>query len=332
MSSSKLKDGTVHVPAFDLPISSLLNTETRVALGHWTQRLEDLAKACPLDEEDVPGYRRYWDENFSRPLAARFKTLYDVRIHPETISDVCTEVITPAEGVSSRNRARVLINLHGGGFIGGARYGGQIESAPMAALGKIAVVSVNYRMAPEYQFPAATEDVVAVYRELLKDHQPENIGIYGCSAGGVLTAQTVARLQKNGLPLPAAIGMFFGAGAFWTEGDSGAFRPLFAGAPLEGSRGHPYFKDADPNDPLAFPVRSAEIVTKFPPSLLVTATRDHALSSVVHTHSCLVKQGVKADLHVWEGLGHAFFFDPDLLQSSEVHRVAVRFFDNYLGR
>ena len=72
-------------------------------------------------------------------------------------------------------------------------------------------------------------------------------------------------------------------------------------------------------------------MANFPPSLLVTATRDQALSSVAHTHSRLIKQGVRADLHVCEGLGHAFFFDPDLPQSREVYEVAVKFFDKNLG-
>jgi monoterpene epsilon-lactone hydrolase len=324
-------ESTVHVPAFDLPISSLLTTETRLALRKWTKRLDRIAEVCPDYRTDVLAHRRYWDEHFSLPLVARFKKLYSVRIKHVTIAGLHTDIIKPAEGVSPGNEERVLINLHGGGFLGGARYGGKIESIPIAALGKITVASVDYRMAPEYKFPAATEDVAAVYHRLLRDHRPQNIGIFGCSAGGLLTAQTVAWLLKKGSPLPGAVGMLFGAGCFWTEGDSGNFRPLFAGAPLEGSREHPYFKDADPTDPLAFPLRSTAILAKFPPSFLVSSTRDHALSSVVDTHSRLVKHGVKAELHVWEGLGHAFFFDPDLRESREVYEVAVKFFARYLG-
>jgi epsilon-lactone hydrolase len=95
-----------------------------------------------------------------------------------------------------------LINLHEGGFVFGGRWGGQIESIPIAAVGKFKVMSVDYRMAPEHRFPAASGDVAAVYRELLNTYQPKNIGIYGCSACGLLTAQAVAWLQKEGLPPP----------------------------------------------------------------------------------------------------------------------------------
>jgi len=73
-------------------------------------------------------------------------------------------------------------------------------------------------------------------------------------------------------------------------------------------------------------------MAKFPPSLLVATTRDVALSSVVVTHSQLVRLGVDAELHVWEGLGHTFYTDPDLPESREVHDVVIGFFDRHLGK
>jgi monoterpene epsilon-lactone hydrolase len=53
---------------------------------------------------------------------------------------------------------------------------------------------------------------------------------------------------------------------------------------------------------------------------------------VVQTHSELVRLGVEAELHVWEGLGHAFFFNPELPQSREMYDVTVKFFDKHLGK
>jgi epsilon-lactone hydrolase len=73
-------------------------------------------------------------------------------------------------------------------------------------------------------------------------------------------------------------------------------------------------------------------MAKFPPTLIVTSTRDGAMSPAVFTHTQLVKLGVDAELHVWEGLVHGFFTSqPNLPESREVWDVVIRFFDKHLG-
>jgi hypothetical protein len=67
-----------------------------------------------------------------------------------------------------------------------------LESVPIASVGRFKVITVDYRQAPEATFPVASEDVAAVYKDLLKTYKPENIGVYRCSAGGALTAQAGA--------------------------------------------------------------------------------------------------------------------------------------------
>jgi len=327
------------LPAFELPVSSFLNLQERLALDRWTTRVKTALEACPFSNDvfsrghqaRLAAYRKCLEEDLDAPLATRFRALYRVRVVSSTLAGVRVDIVTPSDGISPRNKGRVLINLHGGAFFAGRRYGGQIESIPIAAMGKIRVVSVDYRMAPEFEFPAASDDVVAVYRELLKSYRPEAIGIYGTSAGGLLTAQTVALLQKERLPEPGAVGMFCAAGSYFYEGDSGHFAAALAGAPAATFRDNPYLKNANPSDPLAFPAKSAEVMARFPPSLLISASRDQAFSSVVYFHSQLVALGVEADLHVWEGLGHAFFFDPDLPQSRQVYQVVAQFFDTHLA-
>jgi len=102
----------------------------------------------------------------------------------------------------------------------------------MAGYTKIKVVAVLYRLAPESPFPAAVDDSIAVYKELLKTHRPAKIGIYGTSAGAILTAETAARLKQLGLPLPAALGFFSGMADFSRIGDSSYYFgvPGLAGA------------------------------------------------------------------------------------------------------
>jgi len=191
-------DGTVHVPAHEIPPSVFLSSEARSYLRDHLRPDPALLRAGP--DNGVPplisGYL-----NRQRDLFALSKR--DVSIGGVHVFDYL-----PGDGVTARNRRRVLINLHGGGFTGCWPGCAELESIPVAALGRIRVVSIDYRQAPKHVHPAASQDVAAVYRELLKTYRPENIGIYGCSAGGQLTAQSIAWFQKQGLPNPAAIGVF----------------------------------------------------------------------------------------------------------------------------
>jgi acetyl esterase/lipase len=243
-------------------------------------------------------------------------------------------MFVPKDGVSPENERRILINLHGGGFIMGARTVGAIESVPIASLGKITVISIDYRMAPEHKFPAATEDVVAVYKALLKDYKPSDIGIYGCSAGGMLAGEAIAWFQKEGLPNPAAIGVFCATLGDFDDGDS-AWISHEIGGMLAAPSPHirlPYFAGVAPDDPLAYPVTSPALLAHFPPTLFITGTRAKELSSAVHSHIQLLKAGVDAEIAIWDGMDHAFINDPDLPESREAYDVIVTFFKKHLGK
>ena len=332
-------NGAVHLPPMTVPFSSFTSPEAKAAFLE-LQRFERTYARLRPETMNIADERRIVDDHF-RPALERTKMLYPVESVANTIAGVYTDVITPKDGIATRNKNRVLINLHGGGFRIGARMISSLESIPVASLGKIKVVTIDYRQGPEYKFPAASEDVAAVYKVLLKSYKPQNIGIYGCSAGGVLTGEAMAWIEKENLPTPGAIGIFCGSAAGWTGGDSGSVAlPLMGFALPSPSRApsHPsvdnaaYFSDADFNDPLVEPIRSSSILARFPPTLILTSTRDPALSPAVYTHTQLVKLGVEAELHVWEGPVHGFFTtDPDLPETREALDVVTKFFDKHLG-
>ena len=319
-------DGTVHVPAQTVPASSLLSPQAR---SYLREHLQIVTRHPELmaPENGVPRYFKHYLE--------RQRTLYPVVEQDSKIGGVHVLTYTPKVGVSARNRDRVLITLHGGGF-GGCWPGcGELESIPIAALGRITVISVDYREAPEARFPAASEDVAAVYRALLQTHRRENIGIYGCSAGGMLTAMAMAWFQRHDLPNPGAIGIFCsGAGA--QQGSSFGGDSERTVLPLsEGRMSMPaplaYLAGTDPRDPLVAPINSPKTLARFPPTLIVTGTRAFDFSASVYTHGQLVRAGVPAQLNVWEGLMHAFFYNPDIPESRDCYDVIVRFFDRRLG-
>src|SRR5258708_4858064 len=167
--STAQADGTIHIPAFDLPESSLLNKETRTALKDIREhdpRLATAENGCPSMEgasrEQMPVIRQCKAEAFYRsPYYKVLRERYPVTMTPQVIGGVYTEVFTPKDGIAPKNTNRVLIDLHGGHFMGGARTVSHEEAIPIASTGKIKVISIDYRIWPEYVFPAASEDVAA---------------------------------------------------------------------------------------------------------------------------------------------------------------------------
>jgi monoterpene epsilon-lactone hydrolase len=317
-------NGTVTIPREDVPVSKFLSPEGKAYL---TQHLLDMQNPdMTYAEKGVP--------RFLQPYLARQRALYAVDLQDTKMAGVHVFVYTPKAGVSAGNPHRVLINLHGGGFSGCWPGCAELESRPVAALARMKVVSVDYRQGPENKFPAASEDVASVYQELLKDYKPKEIGIFGCSAGGMLTGESIAWFEKQNLPMPGAVGVFcaslgrFGGDAAYTSTPLGEGRmmPDVSGKPPLG-----YFKDVDENDPLAFPLNSPAVLSRFPPTLIITGTRGFEMSGAVYTHTQLVKAGVNAELHVWEGMFHGFFYNPDVPESQEAYQVMVKFFDRYLG-
>lgn len=352
-------DGVVNVAAYDLPESAFLSEESRGAMKYfrdvYLQELVSFAADCG-DLFETGGdlakakeirdcvSQSYFETNIYKDTLKK----HPVDISAEEIAGVYTEIFVPRNGVSEKNEDRILISVHGGGFVAGARSFSHTEAMQVADLGKIKVISPDYRQAPEYRHPSAVDDVFAVYKETLKEYEPGNIGVFGCSAGARLTAQLVARVIEENLPLPAAVGMLCAGapvtmndtpGAFKSSnGESAYFSSAMRGSPrpadkLIDTQVLPYFQQVDADDLTVAPGDSDDIMSQFPPSLLISGTRDFLLSGVLATHRQLTNLGVEADLHVWEGLGHATFaFNPRLPESDEVHQAIVEFFDKHLGQ
>lgn len=340
--------GIVTIRDLAVPPSSYMSVEARKAYlamfkrelqPEWADPEAPIEKLRALDERDMI------------PIVAKARARYAVSIVDKAIGGVPVREIVPAKGVARQNHKRVLINLHGGGFFTGAGGEALLESIPLAAAGGYKVITVNYRQGPEHRFPAATEDVVAVYRALLRQYSPGNIGIYGCSAGGSLSAMATATFQKEGLARPGAIGIL-SASAFagfiappaapgaW-GGDSRFTAPVLGGEPPQplGDEIPPfpkaamrYFEGVDLASPLASPGAHRDILRQFPPTLVLTGTRGFDMSAAIETHRNLLRAGAVSQLNMWDGMGHCFFTDPDLPESREAFQVMAKFFDRWLGK
>lgn len=316
------------------------------------------ARPLPTPTEDVsPGMQSmigapflpFWNElwktgeearTFADNLAtqsagglAELRGRMKVSVAESTIGGVKVFTVTP-DTLAADKQDKVLIHLHGGCYVLWPGESGTTEAVMMAGLGGYKVISVDYRMPPEATFPAALDDSVAVYKELLKTTDAGKIGIYGSSAGGALTLQSVLKFKELGLPVPGAIAPGTPMSDITKSGDSFytnekvdnilVSRDGFCDAATK-----LYANGHDPRDPLLSPIYGD--FSDFPPAILTTGTRDLLLSNTVRTHRKLRRAGVEAQLEVYEGQSHnQYAFDDSLPETKEAFGSIAAFFDKHL--
>ena len=314
-------DGTAHVTRV-IPMPSTVSPEAQKWLDSLARQ-----KYAPATLAE----RRASTDKWRAEDSAEARKLFPVNVQEKMIAGVRTDIIDPLQ-MPKEHRECVLINLHGGGF--NSDSGSLIEGVPIANLAEMQVVSVYYRLAPENPFPAAVDDVVAVYKELLKEHKPQNIGIFGTSAGGILTAEVAVKLKQSGIPLPGALGLFSMLADYSRPADS---QNLFALNGLPGILttqdpnkriGEEYAPNIDPRDPVLSPLYAD--LHGMPPSLLVSSTRDILLSNTTIFHRALLHAGDDAQLVVFEALPHAFWYHFEFPETREALDLMANFFDQKL--
>ena len=313
-------DGTAHITRV-VPVPKTISPEAQKFIS-WPG---------PSGPEQTLAERRASTDKFRVGRAEEARKLFPVNVHEKMIGGVRCDVIEPLH-IPAAKRDRVLINVHGGGF--NSDSGSLVEGIPIANLTATTVVSVYYRLAPEFPFPAAVDDTEAVYKELLKTHKPKKIGLFGTSAGAILTAEVAVRLRHDGLPLPGALGVFSGTGDMSRPGDSQALYTIwgFGGhlePPSKEPRPSPYIGNTDPKDPVLNPIYAD--LKGFPPTLFVTSTRDLLLSGTSDLHRAFLRAGVDAELVVFEALPHAFWYNYQLPETKEALDFMAQFFNKKLG-
>lgn len=204
---------------------------------------------------------------------------------------------------------RTILYIHGGGFFMGGGQAAIYAAMPFASLAGVRTYSLDYRMPPDHPFPAAVDDAIEAYRWLLERYRPENIAVYGPSAGGNLAPAMILKARELGLPLPGACAVHSPACDCTESGDS-----YETNAVIDIVLQHRlpqvmalYAGTTDPTDPILSPV-FADYAGCFPPTMLTSGTRDLLLSSTVMLHRAMRRGGVEAELHVWEAMTHAPFF------------------------
>ncbi|MEK9519709.1 alpha/beta hydrolase [Streptomyces venezuelae] len=208
-------------------------------------------------------------------------------------------------GAADRGR---LLYLHGGGYVLGSPDTHTGLAGELAARTGLRATSVDYRLAPEHAFPAAVEDGLAAYRDLLETGtDPRELVLVGDSAGGGLALATLLAARKAGLPQPAAVVVFSPWVDLTLSGESMRTRadadPIFTEAGIR-AFADLYIGAGDPGDPLASPVLAD--LTGLPPLLVQVGANEVLLDDAVRLAARAGAAGVEATLEIGAGLPHVY--------------------------
>jgi len=267
--------------------------------------IEAARKFVPQTVEQWKALIRERDAKAAAGARALAKAL-SVAVEHERIRGVNVYRVTPVE-IDPKHKDHLFIYLHGGAYLFNSGEAGTIEAVLIAARAKMPVLSVDYRMPPDYPAPAAINDVVTVWKHLLKDRTSTSLTLGGTSAGGGLTMASVHRFKELELDLPGALYLGTPGADVDKIGDSRYINDgidrLLVSWDAGGSQGMAmYAHDYDHKHPYVSPVYGD--FKDFPPSYLISGTRDLMLSDTVRVHRKLRAAGVDADLHIYEGQSH----------------------------
>jgi acetyl esterase/lipase len=227
-----------------------------------------------------------------------------------------------------------LLYLHGGGYVIGSpdTHAGLVGE--LARRAGLRAMSVDYRLAPEHPFPAAVDDGLAIYRELLAaGTDPQDLVLAGDSAGGGLSIATLLMAREAGLPQPAAVVLFspwvdltLAGGSMRSKEDAD---PIFSEADLR-AYVDLYVRAGDRAHPLASPVFAD--LTGLPPLLVQVGANEVLLDDAVRLAGRAGADDVEVTLEVGPGLPHVFQHHYGHLDEADAALDrAARFLTTHLG-
>ncbi|HEY2106532.1 MAG TPA: alpha/beta hydrolase fold domain-containing protein [Candidatus Binataceae bacterium] len=290
----------------------------------------------PISGDPQAHEKEAWRKRIARfnamlePMADQILKSAPATVETKTIAGVTVYAGTP-HTMPERNRGRVRIDLHGGGMVLLAGKFAMAGAAMAAARTGCVVYSVDYRVPPDHPYPAALNDIVAVYQELLKTHRPGDLVISGSSGGGNLGAAAALKIRDLGIPLPAALVLLTPEVDLTESGDTFETN-RHIDVVLKG--GLPemiklYADGHDLNDPYLSPL-FGDFTKGYPPTFIQTGTRDVFLSNSVRMHRALLRAGIEVELHVWEAMPHGGF-GAVTPEDAEVQAEVKRFIEKHWG-
>jgi monoterpene epsilon-lactone hydrolase len=293
---------------------------------HKKAQMKELYQSFSKDELTyLVGLMRYAFEHYSFETLKKYPISKDINIKTLDLGDFSGEWQIPPDSMPDK----VLLYLHGGGFIMGSPVTARINTTNIASISNISVLSVDYHLAPEYPFPTSLLDCIAAYKWLLDNgYEPQNIIIGGDSAGGNLTLAMLVKLRDDGVELPLgaiclspAIDCTFSDEQFFKLAESdvaladiGLF--WWIGA---------YVGNNNPQNSLISPIFAD--LHGLPPILIQASSNEMLYSDALRFFKKAQSSGITIHLQTWDGMWHVFQegIIHDFMESKEAFEKIAEF-------
>jgi acetyl esterase/lipase len=254
-----------------------------------------------------------------------------INIEESEINGITVFYVTPAE-IDNAYENSWFVHVHGGGFFLNAGKAGTQEAVILAHYLKVPLISIDYGMVPDHPFPDGLKDVVHAYIGILEKYPDHTLYMGGTSAGGALALSTVFELREKGIKLPAALFIGTPGSDLTKTGDSyyinaGIDRILGSYDGLLDEVTALYASGEDQRNPLISPVYGN--YSGFPPSFLISGTRDLLLSNTVRVDMKMREAGIETKLVVIEGHSHADYL---LVHQAPESQVVFKNLDDFLKK
>ncbi|MBP2302108.1 alpha/beta hydrolase [Azospirillum picis] len=309
-----------------MPSANALPQNAQSALDGW------IAAAAPVVEKICGTSEAGWAQvraSYMSGLNHLFPAPEGVTFGAMALDSVSAMTVVP-EG---KTQGRVLLYIHGGGYVHGGVEGYRGLTGRLASALNAEVYAPDYRQAPEFPFPTPIDDVFAAYRALLSSGvDPHNLVLAGDSAGGAMVVTIMRKARDAGIALPAA-GVAFSPWANLTHsGLSATVRdgidPLCS-VDFLNKLARMFLAGELPTHPDASPVFAD--VHDLAPILVQIGENEVMLSDAIRLAANLGEARVRTSLEVWPGMFHVWHLLAGILpDADQALRNAVRFLDDAL--
>jgi monoterpene epsilon-lactone hydrolase len=326
--SIKIKDTTVWViKNRSIPAPAAASQILKHSITSNPQPNYNSSQYVPKNNVEWKGTQKYINDGETLHAIEVAKKL-NITVEKKMLNGIPVHYLQPVD-VPDAFKHAIFFHIHGGAYVCFAGEAGITEGIYDASFLKIPTISVDYRMPPDSPYPAALDDVIAAYKGLLALYPNYKIVIGGVSSGGGLAMSAILKMKELKMKLPDAVFLASPWSDLTKTGDSyyineGIDRVLVTTDGFLDAAVKLYVNGHDLRDQYLSPIYGD--LSGFPPTFLVTGTRDLFLSNTVRAHRKLRDAGVVADLVVIEGMSHGdYFLLPDAPESRSIYKDLSNF-------